>query len=421
MIEAYVDGSFVEKNGKQIAGWAFVVIENDEIQYEENGADVPETYYEHRNIAGEIYGVLKLLEFCIENDVPEIAIYYDYEGLEKWATYSWKANKEITKQYQKFVNSCGVKITWNKVVGHSGNKWNNYADLLAKEAVEMSQETTEIYKPITIENDSNQPETLPKEENIVIDEYGMEVPVETMEPPTEISYNTNPALGETIRQEFHVKPQPFPQVDYIKDEPNIVQGEIETAAPTEAPKATEDLGPNKDKILEARELCKKSKFMEAASLLRPLINRDSDEKTFKEYIDIIVNLGDFYAQKAVIFCEAYLPNHPKSKVLKSYCYALYFGFVRPVIASPIFDGNKYNQAKIALRKILSISKNSKIIIEFVYPLMEYSFRIGDKKFVRDTLKQFDINLFSKEKVRLSTKIFPSQYDRANYMLHNLNN
>ena len=49
----------------------------------------------------------------------------------------WKANKEGTKLYRDFYNSISkkLKVDFIKVKAHSGDKYNEEADKLAKEAL----------------------------------------------------------------------------------------------------------------------------------------------------------------------------------------------------------------------------------------------------------------------------------------------
>ena len=54
-----------------------------------------------RNVSGEILGCLKAIQYAIDHHYEAICIYYDYEGIEKWATGLWKANKEQTQNYVK--------------------------------------------------------------------------------------------------------------------------------------------------------------------------------------------------------------------------------------------------------------------------------------------------------------------------------
>ena len=70
-------------------------------------------------------------EMCIRDR------YYDYMGIEMWATGVWKRNKKGTIAYYDYIQSIKDKITLHfvKVKGHSGVEGNEEADRLAKEAV----------------------------------------------------------------------------------------------------------------------------------------------------------------------------------------------------------------------------------------------------------------------------------------------
>ena len=90
-----------------------------------------------RNVAGEIKGAEAVMRFCIENNITELDLYYDYEGVEKWCTGEWKTNKTGTIAYKQFYDSIKNRLTvsFNKVKGHSGDRYNDLADKLAKEAL----------------------------------------------------------------------------------------------------------------------------------------------------------------------------------------------------------------------------------------------------------------------------------------------
>ena len=89
-----------------------------------------------RNVAGEIYGAIAAMEYAINHNIKYLSIYYDYMGIAKWCTGEWNATKEGTIAYKKFYNKAKkhVNITFCKVKGHSGDKYNDMADALAKKA-----------------------------------------------------------------------------------------------------------------------------------------------------------------------------------------------------------------------------------------------------------------------------------------------
>lgn len=131
---AYVDGSYNIKTKEYGCG---VVIFHDgrETTYSHSFSD-PEMAV-MRNVAGEIEGAKLAMRYCMDNNIEEIDIYYDYEGIEKWCTGAWKTNKTGTIAYRQFYDeiSKSVKVSFNKVRGHSGDKYNDMADRLAKDAV----------------------------------------------------------------------------------------------------------------------------------------------------------------------------------------------------------------------------------------------------------------------------------------------
>jgi ribonuclease HI len=90
-----------------------------------------------RNVAGEVLGSMAAIEKAVELGLAELTIYYDYMGIEMWATGTWKRNKKGTIAYYDYIQGIKDKITLHfvKVKGHSGVEGNEEADRLAKEAV----------------------------------------------------------------------------------------------------------------------------------------------------------------------------------------------------------------------------------------------------------------------------------------------
>lgn len=137
-MKIYTDGSYLVEEGNPHVGWGFIILDdNDNIIHKDCGQTT--TYFIHsRNITGEIIAVMKALLYCEEHEIYDVTIYHDYIGLKHWVTkkengcYEWQAKNELTLGYRSFVEGSPVNVTFVHVKGHSGDKWNEMADKLAK-------------------------------------------------------------------------------------------------------------------------------------------------------------------------------------------------------------------------------------------------------------------------------------------------
>lgn len=131
----YVDGSFAVDKGNYSYG--LVAVKDGEIIYKDKGKGFDKEAVSLRNVSGEVLGAKMAVEYAIENGFKEITIAYDYQGVESWALGTWKRNNRITVEYNEFMQSKmkKIKIRFKKIKGHSGNKYNDLADKLAKEAL----------------------------------------------------------------------------------------------------------------------------------------------------------------------------------------------------------------------------------------------------------------------------------------------
>ena len=132
-IIAYVDGSYNVKT--KIFACGVVIITAEGEKYLSQSYDDKELAT-MRNVAGEIKGSVAAMEYCLQNNIKNLHIFYDYAGIEKWCNGEWKTNKSGTMDYKRFYDGICEKlsVTFHKVKGHSGDKYNDMADKLAKKA-----------------------------------------------------------------------------------------------------------------------------------------------------------------------------------------------------------------------------------------------------------------------------------------------
>lgn len=134
-IVAYVDGSFNKELGKYSFG-CVIIMPNGEIIRESGNGDNPESLA-LRNVTGEMLGAMYAVKWCDVNGYSAIKICYDYMGIEMWATGGWKTNNSLTQKYAAFMkeSSARIRISFQKIAAHTGDKHNEEADKLAKAAL----------------------------------------------------------------------------------------------------------------------------------------------------------------------------------------------------------------------------------------------------------------------------------------------
>jgi len=121
MIEIYTDGAY--SSSRNQGGWAFVVVQNNEIIYKEYDGLLNTT-----NNRMEIMGMLRALEYIKSNELQlPIKIYTDSMYVIGTLTLNWKMKKNIDL-WEKLLPLVNKDIQYLHVKGHDGNKFNEECD-----------------------------------------------------------------------------------------------------------------------------------------------------------------------------------------------------------------------------------------------------------------------------------------------------
>ena len=88
-------------------------------------------------MTGEMLGAMHAVKWSIEHGYSAIKLCYDYMGIEMWATGGWAAKNELTQKYAAYMKRAKerIDITFQKIAAHTGDKYNEEADQLAKKVL----------------------------------------------------------------------------------------------------------------------------------------------------------------------------------------------------------------------------------------------------------------------------------------------
>lgn len=134
MSKIYTDGSCLSNPG--IGGWAFIIIENEDIEVIGYNSENNTT-----NNRMELEAVIQALTYLEKN---ECKLYTDSQWVLNCAIGKWKrkANLDLWEKYNKI--SKNIKINWEWVKAHNGDKYNELVDNFARSEAKNYEKNLKI-------------------------------------------------------------------------------------------------------------------------------------------------------------------------------------------------------------------------------------------------------------------------------------
>lgn len=153
IFHAYVDGSY--HNDTKSYSYGLVITHKGVIYHIDMKASKNKEDNNNRQVAGELEGAIKAVEFAKDNSINEIAIFHDYVGVAYHATGFWERKEPSSVEYYEKINKLMkdnyINVSFVKVDSHTGDLFNEIADELAKYALGIKS-TGEIKKYLKNEN-----------------------------------------------------------------------------------------------------------------------------------------------------------------------------------------------------------------------------------------------------------------------------
>lgn len=133
-LHIYVDGSY--NSSTEHYSYGMVAVQNDIVLHIESGIGKSESAKNIRQIAGELEGAVKGVQYALSKGEKKVVIFHDYVGICYHATGFWERKEESSKEYYKKMQeliSSGIEVIFVKVDSHTGDLFNELVDEKCKE------------------------------------------------------------------------------------------------------------------------------------------------------------------------------------------------------------------------------------------------------------------------------------------------
>ena len=140
-LHIYVDGSYNLTSKKYSYG--VVAVRNNVIEYIDSKASNDSSQSNIRQIAGELEGAVRGVEYALSKNDSKVVIFHDYEGIAHHATGFWERREASSIEYYDKMNNfmkSGIDIIFVKVDSHTGDFFNELADEKCKEALDITSD-----------------------------------------------------------------------------------------------------------------------------------------------------------------------------------------------------------------------------------------------------------------------------------------
>lgn len=130
-VRAFIDGSFDKRKGVVGSG-GVILLDTEEVEF--SLSSIEPNHVAYWNVSGELLAALHVVDYALDHGYASCSLYYDYMGIEMWATGRWNTNNPLTTNYAKRMKEARkqIRVDFHKVKAHSGIAYNDRADALAK-------------------------------------------------------------------------------------------------------------------------------------------------------------------------------------------------------------------------------------------------------------------------------------------------
>lgn len=139
-LHCYVDGSY--KDEAKNYSYGLVCVKNEEVLHYENGLGKNKEAVSMNQIGGELLGAINAVLYAKKNNYKKVIIFHDYKGVCYHAIGYWDRDTVFSETYyqwfQKFrKDNPNIEVIFCKSDAHTGDDFNELADGLAKQAINI--------------------------------------------------------------------------------------------------------------------------------------------------------------------------------------------------------------------------------------------------------------------------------------------